>query len=325
MQCHDNKGMASRLDIATVLALIVVISSIALTDQSEISWISHSLAGLAGMTLMVLAIALGAMLAQRIKRRRGNVPKLHKKTSIYFSSFILGAFFYELWMRLQHNEPLLQSVHGRLGLIIVLIIIFQLIPRLTIKGRAKLRGPHRILGYSLAPLIILDASLGLYSGVIIGTKSLVLIHSISGGLAVLALAWVIVEILYLTEKGVIRAKVASYLAALFIIAGCWVAGGYNYLTVYGAQVKPIILAGPEPWAHRILMESKEHIFIFLPIIALSLCMTLSAINKDVLLKDWKSRRAITTIASLALFMVLLMFLLGAFISNAGKISAKGLT
>jgi len=59
--------MASRLDIATVLALIVVISSIALTDQSEISWISHSLAGLAGMTLMVSAIALGAMLAQRIK------------------------------------------------------------------------------------------------------------------------------------------------------------------------------------------------------------------------------------------------------------------
>ena len=160
-----------------------------------------------------------------------------------------------------------------------------------------MRVPHRILGYSLAPLIILDASLGLYSGVIVGTKNLVLVHSISGGLAVLALAWVIVEILYLTEKGVIRAKVASYLATLFIIAGCWIVGGYNYLTVYGAQVKPIILAGPEPWAHRILMGSKEHIFIFLPIIALSLCMTLSAINKDVLLKDWKSRRAITTIAS----------------------------
>jgi predicted permease len=85
--------MASRLDIATVLALIVVISSIALTDQSEISWISHSLAGLASMTLMVLAIAFGAMLAQRVKRKRDNILKLHKRTSIYFSSFILGAFF----------------------------------------------------------------------------------------------------------------------------------------------------------------------------------------------------------------------------------------
>jgi hypothetical protein len=85
--------MASRFDIGKVLALIVVISSIALTNQSEISWISHSLAAIAGMTLMVLAIAFGAMLAGRIKRRRGNIPKLHKRTSIYISSFILGTFF----------------------------------------------------------------------------------------------------------------------------------------------------------------------------------------------------------------------------------------
>ncbi|WP_348304674.1 hypothetical protein [Methanothrix sp.] len=44
------------------------------------------------------------------------------------------------------------------------------------------------------------------------------------------------------------------------------------------------------------MEVKEHIFIFLPIIALSI-----------------------TLAILDLFMVLLMFLMGAIVSNAGNV------
>ncbi|MDD1736670.1 MAG: hypothetical protein LUQ21_04355, partial [Methanothrix sp.] len=102
-------------------------------------------------------------------------------------------------------------------------------------------------------------------------------------------------------------------------AGCWVAGGYNYLTAYGSQVKPIILAGPEPWAHSIVMEVKEHIFIFLPIIVIALSLTLSILDRDALLKDPQARRALAITASLALFMVLLMFLMGAIISDAGNV------
>ena len=271
---------------------------------------------------MISALVTGAMLKGRIKRKQTNLFPLHKKVGIYFSTFILGTFLYGLLIKMQHEEPVLTSVHGRLGLILLLIVIFQLIPSLIVKDRTRIRTPHKILGYSLAPLMFLEASWGLYNGVVVGSKSLVLMHSISGGLTALALAWIILEMLYLTEGGVVRAKIASYTAAFLVTAGCWVVGGYNYLTAYGSQVKPVILAGPEPWAHSIVMEVKEHIFVFLPIIVIALSLTLAILDKDALLKDPKARRAVAITASLALFMVLLMFLMGAIISNAGNVGLE---
>jgi hypothetical protein len=59
------------------------------------------------------------------------------------------------------------------------------------------------------------------------------------------------------------------------------------LTVYGSQVKPIILAGLHPWVHKVVMEAKEHIFIFLPIIAFALAITLSFMDSDTFIGDAK--------------------------------------
>ncbi len=273
---------------------------------------------------MVYVVTTGAMLRGRIKRSSGNIFKLHKKYGIYFGSFILGSFIYGLWIRLQHGESILLSVHGRLGLVILLIVALQVIPSLTLKNRATYRGLHKIMGYALAPILIIDASWGLYNGVIASTKNLVLLHSISGGLAALFLTWIILEIRYPTKRSLSRARVASYVTVFLVTAGCWIAGGYNYLTSYGFQVKPVILEGPYPWAHEIVMELKEHIFVFLPIIALALSVTFSTLDGDIFLNDTKSRRALTMIAYLALFMVLLMFLMGAVISNAGQTGTEAL-
>jgi hypothetical protein len=81
-----------------------------------------------------------------------------------------------------------------------------------------------------------------------------------------------------------------------ITAGCWIVGGYNYLTAYGFQVRPVILAGSHPWAHEVVMETKEHIFVFLPIIAFALSITLSTFDRDTFLGDDKFRRALTMTA-----------------------------
>jgi hypothetical protein len=197
------------------------------------------------------------------------------------------------------------------------MVILQVIPSLVLKNRARYRRLHKIMGYALAPILFIDASWGLHNGVIGGAKSLVLLHSISGGLSALVLVWIIMEMLYPTDRSLARARIASYLAAFLITGGCWIAGGYNYLTVYGSKVKPIILAGPHPWAHEVVMEAKEHIFLFLPIIAFALSITLSTLKRDTFLSDAKFRRALTMTACLALFMVLLMFLMGAIISSAG--------
>lgn len=56
------------------------------------------------------------------------------------------------------------------------------------------------------------------------------------------------------------------LAALLGVVGyvvSWLAGGYYYVKFYGTLVKPIINAGSSPWAHNIIMETKEHIFLFI--------------------------------------------------------------
>ena len=170
--------------------------------------------------------------------------------------------------------------------------------------------------------LFIDASWGLYNGVIHGTKNLVLFHSISGGLVALALVWVLIEVKYPADRSLTRVRIASYFATLLVAAGCWLAGGYNYLTTYGSQVKPVILAGPYPWVHEIIMEAKEHVFVFLPIIALAISITLSVLSKDILLSDTNLRRALSITAYLALFMVLLMFLTGAIISNTGQIGME---
>jgi hypothetical protein len=213
--------------------------------------------------LLILAVTAGAMLTGKIQKSSRNPFTLHGRAGLFLFSLLLGTFFYGIWTRLQHDESLLRSVHGWLGLIIVIMASLQVLPSVMIKDRAKLRPMHRQLGYSLTLLMVIEAVLGLYMGVTDGGKSLVLVHSLSGGLAALALTWVAVEMLYLTEEGVTRARIASYLASFFLIAGCWIAGGYNYRTAYGSQVRPIILAGSTPWAHLVVMEAKEHIFIFL--------------------------------------------------------------
>ena len=306
-------------DIYAGLILLLIISVIAFLYES---WIVHALIAIVSLLLIIYTLATGAMLKGRIKKKPGNIFRLHRRSGVYFGAFILGSFIYGLLMKLQHGDSILSSAHGKLGLIIVLITIVQVIPSLVLKNRASYRGLHKIMGYALAPILFIDASWGLYNGVIHGTKNLVLLHSISGGLVALALVWVLLEIKYPVDRSFTRVRIASYFATLLVAAGCWLAGGYNYLTTYGSQVKPVILEGPYPWAHEIIMEGKEHVFVFLPIIALAVSITLSALDKDTFLSDANFRRALGMTAYLALFMVLLMFLMGAIISNTGQIGTE---
>ena len=59
-----------------------------------------------------------------------------------------------------------------------------------------------------------------------------------------------------------RARFAGLLGVIGLL-GSWLLGGYYHLNYYGTLVKPIILKGSAPWAHAIAMEAKEHLFLFL--------------------------------------------------------------
>ncbi|EKD79191.1 MAG: hypothetical protein ACD_41C00139G0001, partial [uncultured bacterium] len=60
----------------------------------------------------------------------------------------------------------------------------------------------------------------------------------------------------------------SSLATVLAWVGAWLAGGYYYVVYYGANVKSVIKAGQYGWAHSVFMEWKEHVFLFLPFLAL---------------------------------------------------------
>ena len=101
---------------------------------------------------------------------------------------------------------------------------------------------------------------------------------------ILGLALIIIPILFLLEK-----KNSSYLKFLSTLSATisWlllIPAGKLYLTFYPAT-KTLIKAGSKPWAHSILMETKEHWGLLLPIIA-TLAAGLVFMGKEKESKKW---------------------------------------
>ena len=88
-------------------------------------------------------------------------------------------------------------------------------------------------------------------------------HPTFGVLAILAAVWVFVETLNAGEDNVARIRMAALAVAVFMCLS-WVLAGYWYVNFYAPE-KALILGGPWPWAHKIFMETKEHLF-FIPLV-----------------------------------------------------------
>lgn len=64
------------------------------------------------------------------------------------------------------------------------------------------------------------------------------------------------------DSGSKRSRIFTALVGVIAFIGSWLAGGYYYVVYYGILVKPVIKSGVAPWVHNIIMETKEHIFLF---------------------------------------------------------------
>ncbi|KKU44082.1 MAG: hypothetical protein UX60_C0011G0012 [Berkelbacteria bacterium GW2011_GWA2_46_7] len=96
----------------------------------------------------------------------------------------------------------------------------------------------------------------------------------------------------------------------------WLAGGYYYVKFYGTLVKPIIKASEAPWVHNIVMETKEHIFLF--IIPLAVTAALIAWLKE---EDWRAlniRRPSLILVGFVSGLGLLIGLMGFIISASAR-------
>lgn len=131
-------------------------------------------------------------------------------------------------------------------------------------------------------------------------------HAFLGEAGALAFLWVTIELLANTENGMRRTRIAARLGTAFIFLS-WIIGGYYYVKFYG-QIKPFIKEGPQPWAHGIITETKEHIFLFLPIVALLTTGIIQRFKNELLTN--KSARTATIILSILL--VLMVFTIAGF-------------
>ena|SRR5438105_8255905 len=117
-------------------------------------------------------------------------------------------------------------------------------------------------------------------------------HPTFGVLGILAAVWVFVEALNASEGNAVRIRVAALAVAAFIVL-TWVLGGYWYVHFYAPE-KAIILKGPWPWAHSLVMETKEHLF-FIPLV-LALYLPIAARQK--LVGNAVARTMVLSVAAL---------------------------
>lgn len=141
-------------------------------------------------------------------------------------------------------------------------------------------------------------------------------HAFLGEFAVFAFLWVFVELFNPKPESIARVqKIATIGVVLLVLS--WVVGGYYYLTTYGAEVKPLIKAGPQPWAHSVFTEVKEHVFLLLPFLGL---MTLQLIRffSGSIAKERRVRVAIQVLALLIVLIGLSMAGMGYIISTGAR-------
>ena len=161
----DERSVQLRvLNVLILVAIFLAIGGIFLSYGLDAYWIGHAIAGIIVFSAIVFVPTFGAMIKGRIKRIKGfGVFKAHRRLAILLGSFVLVTFLYGFWVttwRYEFRISLPTSLHGRLGLAILVLAALQLIPSLVIKRRQKIRIPHRIIGYTLPVLIILQVILG---------------------------------------------------------------------------------------------------------------------------------------------------------------------
>ena len=152
--------------------------------------------------------------------------------------------------------------------------------------------------------------------------ALVFLHACIGEFAALAFLWVSVELL---EPTATRIQRATHVSLIGVVATflCWLLGGVYYVIHYNDFVRPVIKSGPYPWAHDIMMEIKQHVFLLVPFLALMVYLLIRQSSREIILDKTMRRR--TIILSLFTFcLCFLMTALGYFASFGSRRSLEGL-
>ena len=124
-----------------------------------------------------------------------------------------------------------------------------------------------------------------------------IVHVLGGVIAIGIHNVMLMHLLKKAPNYVFVSRLAWSAVALFLLS--WATSAYYYVTYYGSAVKPRILAGAMPAAHAFFMETKEHIFLVLPFVAISiaLCTMYLRANPD---DGLRKSTALLTLVALAI-------------------------
>jgi len=143
---------------------------------------------------------------------------------------------------------------------------------------------------------------------------LIIVHAMTAEIGLFAFLWVLVELLNPTGIRIKRAKTMAVIGVVCLFTA-WIVGGFYYVEVYGLHIKPVIKATDAKWVHSLVMEVKEHVFLFLPILSTVAVALLFKFDQELLKKN-DVRLTILLLAGL-------IFLLGFSIAGMGAIISSG--
>lgn len=143
---------------------------------------------------------------------------------------------------------------------------------------------------------------------------LIIIHIGLGEFAGLCFLWVAVETFNRKDSGLRRAKIFSTIGTVSAICS-WFAGGYYYLKHYGTVVKPVLIKETSnlQWAHKVIIEAKEHIFLFIPVLAITAFIIYFRLQSWNDIDEVTSKKA-AYFSLLVFFLVFLMAAMGSVVS-----------
>lgn len=152
------------------------------------------------------------------------------------------------------------------------------------------------------------------------TNILVPIHALAGILAIFFFLFLFVELLR-PDPSIKKAKLFTLLGTILIFFS-FATGGYYYVSQYGTLVKPLIKKGTTPWVHSIIMETKEHLFLFLPYLTILLSGIIFKYSDD-LSKNHKAKSSVLALCALIILVTLSIAGMGYLISTAARVALGG--
>ena len=141
---------------------------------------------------------------------------------------------------------------------------------------------------------------------------LLLLHPAMGMVMMGMLVWILAQLQHETCSYRMLKRLSVTVALLGL--AIWITAGYWYVVYYPAE-KMDILHGAMPWAHTLFMETKEHLFLSVAILALYLPIVVFSEGSEGYL-DLQGRKLVRTVAWSLLLLLL-------FIEGAGAIVAQG--